>query len=469
MVRCAIHWAREYELYGPVDWMPEETRVTLRQISTMELEDSAPLTMIHQAIRGKTTHSLDECIQMEPQHINTPDEVGYAPLHWAVAKQDMTAFQTLIKASANVNQQTSHGLETPLHMACLNHNVGMVRTLLESGASISLLDRDKWAPLHYATHRLLGQQQDLEIVQILLDGRADPNCRNSDGRTPLHILFDNHANSCHLKATARALMDVGADLEVKDMHGRTALLHECIVACRNVSILIDLGAHIKAVDGDGENMLSHLIRNEADLDPNLSHPGLLVGIDPDVRENYGNTPLDFLASRVGDLVSWHPLQIRVVVDMVDRILGTREANWEAGLFLDEKQESEADGSHARMRNWVMRQRQLMQQDESWGDFDCEEDDLEGWYQDEYDTSSASDRDDYEQHVPDDSSSGQLETVGEDDGDDDNDGHEHDGDEQHPSETIAARDLEAGQNNHDEQDWSESEDSIIFHDAHESLE
>ncbi|RSL41710.1 hypothetical protein CEP54_015736 [Fusarium duplospermum] len=408
----------------------------------MELEDAEPLTTIHQSIRGETAHSLDECIQMEPQHINTPDDVGYAPLHWAIWKEDMVAFQTLIKASANIDQQTSHRRETPLHFACTNLNVGMVRILLDLGASISSLDIAKWTPLHDAVNSIRNQQQHMDMVQMLLDAHADPNCRDAEEATPLHLLFRNeHVDLDHMAAMARALMNAGADLEAKTRFGRTVLLYACLDQCRNVPILIDLGANIKAVDGDGENLLSHLFRNEDDLEPSLLDPKLLVGVNADARNIHNEIPLDFLAERVRDSIMWQPLTIRLVVDMVDLILGTREANWEEGLFLDNKQELEADGSHARLRHWVMRQRQLMQRDDSWGDYDCEEDDLLGWYEDEYNESSSSDTDDDEHHLSDDSDSGDL-------------------------ETMSKRDEEEQEN---DDDGDDDEESIHFHDAHETWE
>ncbi|KAL2674215.1 hypothetical protein Neosp_012665 [[Neocosmospora] mangrovei] len=381
-----VHGARQRELEGVTHDMSENTRGILKRIAAMELEDAAPLTLIHQAIRGETTLSLDECIQMEPHHINTPDDVGFAPLHWAVWKEDIAAFQTLITASANVNQQTSHKRETPLHFACVNHNVDMVRTLVDSGASISSVDSDKWTPLHYATESIWGRQQDMDVVKILLDAHADPDCGDGAGYTPLHLLFyNNNVDSDHVTALARALIDAGADLEAKDEE-------------------------------------------------------------------------DFLAGRVRDPIMWQPMTIRVVVDMVHLILGTREVNWEAGLFLDKKKELEKDGSHARMRRWVMHQRRLMQRDKLWGDYDCEEDDLLGWYEDEYNQSSPSDTDDDEHHRSDGTGSEDLETMSE--GDDD-------GDQDEEEEEDANNDDD--NNDSDGRDWSDGENSITFHDARETLE
>ncbi|UPK95713.1 hypothetical protein LCI18_006648 [Fusarium solani-melongenae] len=445
--RCAIHWARQYKLEGDSNWTPKEIQPTLRHIATMELEDTSPLTMIHQAIRGETTHSLDECIQMEPQHINTPDDVGFAPLHWAVWKENMAAFQTLITASANVNQQTSHGRETPLHFACMDHDVDMVQTLLDLGASISLIDSDKWTPLHYATNQIWGQQKELDVVQILLDAHADPNYQDGEGSTPLHFLFDNQdVDLDHVAALARALINAGADLEAKNIFERTVLLYTCTKTCKNVPLLIDLGANVKAVDDDGRNMLSTLVDNEKDLEPSSLRPELLVGVDPDARNKDNNTSLGFLAKRVRDPIKWRPLSIRVVVDMVGLILGTREANWEAGLFLNKKQELENDGSHARMRQWVMHQRRLMQRDKSRANYDCDEDDLRGWYEDEYHKSSLSETDDDELHPSDGSGPGDRKTMGDDEEEDNDD-----------DDSI------------NERDWSESENSVTFHDARESLE
>lgn len=413
----------------------------------MELEDSAPMTMIHQAIRGETTYSLEECIQMEPQHINTPDDVGYAPLHWAVYKQDMAAFQTLMEASANVHQQASHQRETPLHFACMNHNVDMIRTLLDSGALISSVDIDKWTPLHLATNNIFGRQEEMDVVRILLDAHADPNCGDWKGHTPLHLLLRHEVDPDHVVALAKALIDAGADLEARDMFGSTVLLHACEFSCRNAPMLINLGANVKEVDDYGRNMLLNLVRNENDLEPSLFHPELFVGVNPDARDKYNDTTLDLIAERVREPIKWKPLAIRVVVGMANLILGTREANWAAGLFLDKKQELEEDGSHARMHRWAMHQRRLMQRNEYWGDYDCEEDDLLGWYEDEYNESSPSETHDDEHHLSDGSGSEDWGTLSEGDEQEDNDDDD----------------------DNNEPDWSDGEDSTTFHDAHETLE
>ncbi|RSL87207.1 hypothetical protein CEP51_002356 [Fusarium floridanum] len=427
--RCAIHWARQKLLQGYMDKAPEKIKTILAQISAMELEDEEPLTMIHQAIRGETTYSLDECIQMEPQHINTPDDVGFAPLHWVLWKDDMAAFETLMQASANVNQKTSHGGRTPLHFICAWTNVIMVRELIDSGASVSALDNNKWTPLHDAVNIICGVPQEMDVVETLLDAHADPNCGDWGGSTPLHILFINdELESDFLTTLARTLMDAGADLEAKDMVGQTVLLYACTQVCRNIPILIDLGANVRAVDDGGESLVSKLLRNEDDLEPSLLNPELLVGINVDARDKLNWTPLETLASRVRDTITWQPVTIRVVVDMVDLILGIREANWKEGLFLDNKQKLEADGSHARMRHWVLRQRQLMQRDDSLSDLDCEECHLRGWYDDKYNESSASDIDDDEHHLSDGSISRDWQIINKGDPEEDKeDGKEDDDD------------------------------------------
>ncbi|RSL51247.1 hypothetical protein CEP53_008519 [Fusarium sp. AF-6] len=427
--RCAIHWARQKLLEEyMVERAPEKIKTKLTQISAMELEDEEPLTMMHQVIRGESTYWLDDCIEMEPQHINTPDDVGFAPLHWAIRKGDMATFDILMKTSVNVNQKTSYEGSTPLHFACEWTYVDMVRDLIDSGASISPVNKNKWTPLHEAVNILCGVQQEMDVVEALLNAHADPTCGDWGGSTPLHILFINDdLDSDFMTTLARALIDAGADLEAKDMFGQTVLLYACAQACRNTPILIDLGANVRAVDDGGENLIPKLLRNEEDLEPSLFNPELLVGINPDARDSFNWTPFGLLASRVRDTITWRPLTIRVVVDMVDLILGIREANWEAGLFLDKKQELEADGSHVRMRHWVMRQCQLMQRNESLGDLDCEKHHLQGWYDDKYNESSASDIDDDEHHLSDGSISRDWEIISKGDAKEDEDGKEEDND------------------------------------------
>ncbi|RYO96302.1 hypothetical protein DL763_003275 [Monosporascus cannonballus] len=83
-----------------------------------------------------------------------------------------------------------------------------------------------------------------------------------------------------------------------------------------------------------------------------------------------------------------PPTLEEVVLFVELILDLRESNWEAGLFLECKEDCEEDGSHSLMRRWVRRQKELFEWDEDNRSLVCNS--LETcWYGDTENTSTES--------------------------------------------------------------------------------
>jgi ankyrin repeat protein len=86
------------------------------------------------------------------------------------------------------------------------------------------------------------------------------NHRNNMGETPLITLikYSNVSNDLNVKILTRIFVDSGADINIQDVDGRTALIY----ACKNnnietARILILNGANINIQDYDGKNALMH--------------------------------------------------------------------------------------------------------------------------------------------------------------------------------------------------------------------
>lgn len=88
-------------------------------------------------------------------------------------------------------------------------------------------------------------------VRLLLNLGADPNIQDAEGRTALHLIGARGAGS----EAIRALVAAGADLNVRDHEGRTPLDH-AESASRNAAarILVELGAKgIEPVGSEAEH------------------------------------------------------------------------------------------------------------------------------------------------------------------------------------------------------------------------
>jgi ankyrin repeat protein len=153
------------------------------------------------------------------------DRNGYTALHRARTSE---AAQALLAAGASARASALDGT-TPLHVAAGGHG-DPVAALLKSGAEVNAADKGGRTPLFAAS-------RNQSVAQMLLDAGADVNVVDRDGKTALHYAAADNA------AVAKLLLGKGAALDARDKAGNTPL-HEA--ARRNVPYLvralIELGA-----------------------------------------------------------------------------------------------------------------------------------------------------------------------------------------------------------------------------------
>lgn len=92
-------------------------------------------------------------------------------------------------------------------------NSRVVKMLLMNGAAVNARDNNDMTPLHYATRTRYRQ---LEIVEIFLENRADPNATESTSQSiPLQYAADHHDFRI-----LRHLVLSGGDINFKDARAR---------------------------------------------------------------------------------------------------------------------------------------------------------------------------------------------------------------------------------------------------------
>ena len=233
---------------------------------------------------------------------NLKDKDGNTPLHIASHEGHFECVKLIIVTGAGVvdpDVYNNHN-ETALRLACRNGHRNTIKYLLTHGkCNPNLRDIDGNTPLHLAC--FVG---DLEIVKLTIDS-VDPDVTNNDERTCLHMAYRNGH-----KTTVKWLLNHGkCNPNLRDKDGNTPLHFACYVGDLDIVKLI-----IDSVDPDVTNNKK---RTGLHLACRKGHKTtvkwLLIHVkcNPNLRDIDGNTPLHF-ACYVGDLDI-----VKLIIDSVD--------------------------------------------------------------------------------------------------------------------------------------------------------
>ena len=137
--------------------------------------------------------------------VDAPQGDGATALHWAAHRSDLEATALLIEAGAAVDAANALGA-TPLWLAAKNGAAGIAERLLDAGANPNVALRMGETPLMSA-----ARSGSLAVVEMLLDRGADVNAAERErGQTALMwAAAQQHAG------VVRLLAERGADLHAR--------------------------------------------------------------------------------------------------------------------------------------------------------------------------------------------------------------------------------------------------------------
>jgi len=212
------------------------------------------------------------------------DPCSRTPLSWAAENGYTETVTLLLSLGANADSKDTGG-QTPLSWACKRGHDEVVRLLLRQGADPNSRSESGRTPLSKA-----AANGHVSIVQLLLaEAKVQVDSKDEDLRTPLLRAVQNgHAG------VVRLLCGAGADVNSPDFNGQTPLIRtsrrdgddEC------VRLLLDHGADPKHRDHQGATALHGSV-----FSGNLGITKLLLqlGVDPDIEDCFGMTPLCWAA------------------------------------------------------------------------------------------------------------------------------------------------------------------------------
>ncbi|KAJ5633124.1 hypothetical protein N7490_009463 [Penicillium lividum] len=189
----------------------------------------------------------------------------------------------------NVNQLMTKGRTNPLYLRLEGHRPESVLELLKYKPDLNMADSDGNRPLHVFLKQNNFQiisRSGRDVVDALLSAGANPNLQNGKGETPLHLM----QGSRDLETVSR-LVKAGADLEIRNLEGQTALFKNIKsdrIPCDKATFsnaVIKLGARLDTRDNKGRTLLHQVVGSTSRLDDLIAR----IDFDPSVVDNKGNT------------------------------------------------------------------------------------------------------------------------------------------------------------------------------------
>ena len=146
------------------------------------------------------------------------NDIGRTALHEAAALGHVDVARLLLDHGARIDSRTMNG-NTPLMLACSDGHFDVVRLLAARGGAEYINTRNTFymTALIYAIH---GGY--VNIIQFLVSFRARLNDCDVFHNTALHrAMLGAHIVR---KEVVQTLVDLGADVDVENVHGKTALV-----------------------------------------------------------------------------------------------------------------------------------------------------------------------------------------------------------------------------------------------------
>ncbi|KAL9109201.1 MAG: hypothetical protein Q9227_006126 [Pyrenula ochraceoflavens] len=250
---------------------------------------------------------------------------GETLLHKACEfSQTIGIARILLHHNANPVQARAIDGSTPLHCAVKNRRSAEehLKLLAAHGADINTEDAAGNSPLHMACKGPTYERLE-SAINALLDLHAAVRAQNYLGETCLHLFRPTPHNHEKDQEIVNALIDAGADLELRDREGRTVLLYAVEKNTEILDLLFQLPIKPSLTARTfryGKTAL-HLACRQSDQPQNLLEKLISYGADLTVTDNDGNTLLHETASRFEGRVN--------EVALVERLL-------DLGVSVDEK-------------------------------------------------------------------------------------------------------------------------------------
>ncbi|KAI2688995.1 hypothetical protein CBS147325_1993 [Penicillium roqueforti] len=193
--------------------------------------------------------------------------------------------QRLIDQGADLDDCDNQLGITPLHCAVYRGNENMVELLLNARANINATSKDGKTVLHMA-----GEQGHRKLIRLLLHRRVNSRRANQQGETALQLAI----GTTHDEATVPLLIKSRFDMDVQNIVTGNTALHRAVQLRRPriLAFLLEKGANMNVLNRDGMTALQLACKTD-----NCEAVSLFLerGAQLETRSSHGTTALHISA------------------------------------------------------------------------------------------------------------------------------------------------------------------------------
>ena len=230
----------------------ESIKLLLEMGADPNISDAEGYTSLHAAVLGNCTRDTLQEIVAHKAYLNNQNIDNQTALWLACSLSQQDSVKFLLEAGSYPNMADDEGytsLHSAVHGGCSKKTI---RTLIDYGADVNATTKRKQTALLLAC-----EKKNVDIINVLLTSKADPNVADDDGDTCLHNTVRKH----YSQEVLLAIINHGADVNVTNKKNQTTLFLACEMGnTEAINILLNAGADTNISDVDGSTCLYGAVR-----------------------------------------------------------------------------------------------------------------------------------------------------------------------------------------------------------------